>query len=152
MTTLAERLRSDLTTAMKARDALRRDTLRMALAAVKTAGVAGTEARELSDDEVVLVLTKEARKRQESADAFRGAGRDEQADKELAEQAVLQEYLPAPLTEAELAELVERAVTETGAAGPQQMGQVMGWLRPHTAGRADGAALAAAVRARLAQA
>ena len=149
MTSLAERLRSDLTTAMKARDTVRRDTLRMALAAVKTAGVAGTEAHDLSDEEVTAVLVKESRKRSESAEAFRAAGRDEQADKELAEQAVLAEYLPAPLTDAELAELVDRAVAETGATGPQQMGQVMGWLRPHTTGRADGAALAAAVRARL---
>lgn len=151
MTTLADRLKTDLTAAMKARDSLRRDTLRMAIAAVMTAGVAGRQAHELSDEEVVAVLVKESRKRQEAADAFRAAGRDAQADAELAEQAVLAEYLPAPLTDEQIAELVEAAVAETGASGAGQLGQVMGWLRPRTAGRADGAALAARVRERLSQ-
>lgn len=151
MTTLADRLKTDLTTAMKARDTVRRDTLRMAIAAVMTAGVAGKQAHELTDEEVVAVLVKESRKRQEAADAFRAAGRDAQADAELTEQAVLAEYLPAPLSQDEIAGLVEQAVAETGATGPGQLGQVMGWLRPRTAGRADGAALAATVRERLSQ-
>lgn len=151
MSALKDKLKADLTASLKSRDEVRLRTVRMALAAVNVEEVAGKEARELSDDEVVKVLTKEAKKRREAAEAFRGAGRDEQADAELAEMAVLEEYLPAQLTDEELQALVAEAVAETGAAGPQAMGQVMKAVNPKVAGRAEGGRVAAAVRARLAQ-
>ncbi|MEV0198712.1 GatB/YqeY domain-containing protein [Nonomuraea sp. NPDC050691] len=151
MSALKDKLKADLTASLKARDEVRLRTIRMALAAVNVEEVAGKEARELSDDEVVKVLTKESKKRREAAEAFRGAGRAEQADAELAEMAVLEEYLPAQLTDEELQALVDEAVAETGAAGPQAMGQVMKAVNPKVAGRAEGGRVAAAVRARLSQ-
>ncbi|NUW33575.1 GatB/YqeY domain-containing protein [Nonomuraea sp. SMC257] len=151
MSALKDKLKADLTASLKARDEVRLRTVRMALAAVNVEEVAGKEARDLSDDEVVKVLTKEAKKRREAAEAFRGAGRAEQADAELAEMAVLEEYLPAQLSDEELRALVDEAVAETGAAGPQAMGQVMKAVNPKVAGRAEGGRVAAAVRARLAQ-
>ncbi|NUW44728.1 GatB/YqeY domain-containing protein [Nonomuraea rhodomycinica] len=151
MSALKDKLKADLTASLKGRDEVRLRTIRMALAAVNVEEVAGKEARELSDDEVVKVLTKEAKKRREAAEAFRGAGRAEQADAELAEMAVLEEYLPAQLSDEELRALVDEAVAETGAAGPQAMGQVMKAVNPKVAGRAEGGRVAAAVRARLAQ-
>ncbi|MEV0145188.1 MULTISPECIES: GatB/YqeY domain-containing protein [unclassified Nonomuraea] len=150
MSALKDKLKADLTASLKSRDEVRLRTVRMALAAVNVEEVAGKEARELSDDEVVKVLTKEAKKRREAAEAFRGAGRTEQADAELAEMAVLEEYLPAQLSDEELQALVAEAVAETGAAGPQAMGQVMKAVNPKVAGRAEGGRVAAAVRARLA--
>ncbi|GAA2291628.1 GatB/YqeY domain-containing protein [Nonomuraea roseoviolacea subsp. roseoviolacea] len=151
MSALKDKLKADLTASLKGRDEVRLRTIRMALAAVNVEEVAGKEARQLSDDEVVKVLTKEAKKRREAAEAFRGAGRAEQADAELAEMAVLEEYLPAQLSDEELRALVDEAVAETGAAGPQAMGQVMKAVNPKVAGRAEGGRVAAAVRARLAQ-
>src|SRR3954471_21357620 len=112
---LKERLQADLTTAMKARDELGAATLRMALTAVTTEEVAGKQARVLSDDEVLTVLTKEAKKRREAAEAFDGAGRGELATRERAEGEVLAGYLPAQLGEDELAEIVRAAIAETGA-------------------------------------
>ncbi|WP_203994936.1 GatB/YqeY domain-containing protein [Sphaerisporangium rufum] len=150
MSSLKDRLKADLTTSMKARDELRTRTLRMALAAVSTEEVAGKAARELSDDEVVKVLTREAKKRREAAEAFGGAGRAEQAKAEQDEQAVLEEYLPAQLSDEELDRLVAEAVAESGAEGPKAMGQVMKVLNPKVAGRAEGGRVAQAVRARLA--
>ena len=151
MAELKRRLRSDLTTAMKARDALRASTLRMALTAITNAEVAGKQARELADDEVTQVLVAEAKKRREAAEAYSGAGRTELADKERAEAEVLAEYLPRQLTSEELVALVTAAVEEAGAAGQgmRAMGTVMGALRPQTTGRADGAAVAAEVRRQL---
>jgi uncharacterized protein YqeY len=149
MSTLKDKLKADLTASLKARDEVRLRTVRMALAAVGVEEVAGKEARELSDDEVVKVLAKEAKKRREAAEAFGNAGRAEQAQAELDEQAVLEEYLPAQLSDEELAGLVDAAVAETGAAGPQAMGQVMKAVNPKVAGRAEGGRVAAAVRARL---
>lgn len=154
MAELKARLRADLTTAMKARDTLTTGVLRMALAAVGTEEVAGSEARELSDDEVLRVLTREVRKRKEAAEAFDGAGRPEQAAGELAEADVLSGYLPAQLDDAELTAIVDRAVAsvtaELGAApGMRQMGQVMKAVNAEVAGRADGAKVAAMVKARL---
>lgn len=149
-TKLKDRLRTDLTAAIKGRDELRSATLRMTLAAITNAEVAGTVARELTEDEVVTVLTREMKKRREAAEAFAGAGRADQAQRERAEGEVLSGYLPAQLTDVELAALVADAVAETGAAGPKAMGQVMKALNPKVAGRAEGGRVAAAVRAALA--
>ncbi|GAA4982310.1 GatB/YqeY domain-containing protein [Nonomuraea thailandensis] len=151
MSALKDKLKADLTASLKSKDEVRLRTVRMALAAINVEEVAGKEARQLSDDEVVKVLTKEAKKRREAAEAFANAGRKEQSEAELAEQAVLEEYLPAQLSDEELAELVEAAVAETGAAGPQAMGQVMKAVNPKVAGRAEGGRVAAAVKARLAK-
>ena len=149
MAALKDRLRSDLTAAMKARDEVTVRTLRMALTSVSKEEVAGTTARELSDDEVLTVLTREAKRRREAADAFAAAGRDAQAEAERAEGAVLDAYLPAQLSDAELAELVTAAIEETGASTPRDMGQVMKALTPRVAGRAEGGRVAAEVRHRL---
>ncbi|GAT67952.1 glutamyl-tRNA amidotransferase [Planomonospora sphaerica] len=150
MSALKDKLKADLTASMKSRDEIRTRTIRMALAAVNVEEVSGKTSRELTDDEIVKVLTKEAKKRREAAEAFGGAGRTEQAKAEMDEQAILEEYLPAQLSDSELAALVEEAVAESGAAGPQAMGQVMKVLNPKVAGRAEGGRVAQAVRARLA--
>lgn len=146
---MKDRLRSDLTAAMKARDEVTVRTLRMALTSVTKEEVAGRSARELSDSEVVAVLTREAKRRREAADAFAAAGREQQAAAERAEGVVLDAYLPAQLTDDELGDLVAAAVEETGASGPRAMGQVMKVLTPRVAGRAEGARVAAEVRRRL---
>lgn len=150
MTDLKARLRSDLHAAIKSRDELRASTLRLALTAVTNEEVAGKAARTLSDDEVVTVLTREAKKRREAAEAFDGAGRTEQAERERAEGTVLEEYLPARLSDDELAELVTTAIAESGADSPKAMGQVMKVLTSKTAGRAEGGRVAAEVRRQLA--
>lgn len=147
---LKDRLQQDLTTAMKARDELRTATLRMVLTAIGTEEVSGKAARELSGEEELKVLAREAKKRREAAEAFRSGGAGERADRELAEEGVLAEYLPAQLDDAELGRLVAEAVTETGASGPQGMGAVMKAVGPKVAGRAEGGRVAAAVRAALA--
>jgi uncharacterized protein YqeY len=146
---LKDRLRADLNDAMRARDQVRMRTLRMALTSITNEEVAGASARDLSDEEVVKILTREARKRREAAEAFAAAGRSEQAAAERAEGDVLANYLPAQLGDDELAELVSAAIAETGAAGMKSMGQVMKTLTPRVAGRADGARVAAEVRRRL---
>ena len=150
MTALKETLRADLTAAIKGRDELVTATLRMALTAVGNEEVAGKQARELSDAEVVQVLTREAKKRREAAEAFENGGRPEQAAREKAEGEVLARYLPAQLTDEELAALVAEAVAETGAEGPKSMGVVMKALNPKIAGRAEGGRVAAAVKSALA--
>ena len=152
MPELKDRLRSDLTAAMKARDGVRASTLRMALTAVTNAEVAGKQARVLSDDEVTAVLVSEAKKRREAAEAYDEGGRDQSASKERAEAAVLADYLPTPLTDGELAALVTASVDELGARGQgmQAMGKVMGRLKPQVTGRSDGAVVAAEVRRQLA--
>lgn len=153
MTTLKSQLQRDLTAAMKQRDQLRSATLRMALTAITKEEVAGKTARELSDDEVQKVLSREAKKRREAADAFADAGRAEQAEREHAEGEVLAEYLPQPLTDEELDALVGEAVAEAqadGAEGPRAMGAVMKIVNPRVAGRAEGGRVAAAVKKRLA--
>jgi uncharacterized protein YqeY len=151
MADLKDRLRADLTTAMKARDEVRSSTIRMVLTAITNAEVAGKEARQLSDDEVVGVLSSEAKKRREAAEAFADAGRAESADKERAEAEVIAEYLPAQLGPDEIAALVAEAVEATGARGEgmRAMGKVMGVLQPKVRGRADGGAVAAEVRNQL---
>ncbi|TWG95593.1 hypothetical protein L615_004800000030 [Nocardioides sp. J9] len=151
MSTLKDRLRTDLTTAMKARDDVRSSTLRMILTAVSNAEVAGKVAKELTDDEVLTVLASEAKKRREAAVAFEEGNRPESAAKERAEAAVIQDYLPAQLGPEEIAAVVKEAVEKLGVAGagPKAMGQVMGVVTPQVKGRADGAAVAAEVRRQL---
>jgi uncharacterized protein YqeY len=149
MADLKDRLRADLTSAMKSRDELRTATLRMVLAAVSAEEVAGKEARELSDDEVQGVLRREAKKRREAAEAFGAAGRTEQAEREQAEGDVVATYLPAQLDDADLAAIVADVVTRTGASGMKDMGKVMGAAQGAVAGRADGSRVAAEVRRQL---
>lgn len=148
-TTLKDRLRADLTGAIKSRDELRAAALRMALTAITNEEVAGATARTLSDAETVTVLNREVKKRREAAEAFAGAGRQEQAARERAEGELLAQYLPAQLTDDELNALVADAIAETGAAGPKSMGMVMKALTPKIAGRAEGGRVAAAVRSAL---
>jgi uncharacterized protein YqeY len=151
MSALKDRLRSDLVTSIKARDELRSSTIRMVLSAITNAEVAGKEARELSDDDVIGVLSTEAKKRREAATAFADAGRAELSAKETAEAALIADYLPEQLGEAEIAEIVSAAITQTGAAGEgmRAMGKVMGVVQPQVRGRADGGAVAAEVRRQL---
>ena len=149
MSELKERLRTDLNAAMRARDQVRLRTLRMALTSITNEEVSGDAARELSDDEIVKVLTREAKKRREAADAFESAGRADQAAAERAEGVVLADYLPAQLTDEELTSMVSAAIAETGAAGMPEMGKVMKVVTPQVAGRADGARVAAEVRRQL---
>jgi uncharacterized protein YqeY len=149
MAALKDQLRADLTAAMKARDQVRTRTLRMALTAVSTAEVAGATSRELTDDEVTQVLTREAKRRREAADAFAAAGRTEQASAERAEGAILDDYLPAQLGDDEITAIVAAGIEQTGASGMGAMGQVMKAVTPQTAGRADGARVAAEVRRQL---
>ena len=151
MPELKERLRTDLTASIKARDELRSSTLRMVLTAITNAEVAGKQARELSDDDVVTVLASEAKKRREAAEAFDQAGRTESAAKERAEASVLADYLPAQLTPEEIAALVAAAIEQLGVAGDgmKAMGRVMGALQPQIKGRADGGTVSAEVRRQL---
>ena len=148
-----ERLRADLTASMKARDEVRRGTLRMVLAAITNEEVAGDTARELTDAEIVTVLAREVKKRRESAEAFDNGGRAELADRERAESAVIAEYLPTPLSDTELAAIVTTAVAEAAAGGPptmKQMGQVIKSVQARADGRADGRRISDAVKAALA--
>ncbi|GAB6987810.1 GatB/YqeY domain-containing protein [Nocardioides pyridinolyticus] len=151
MSVLKDKLRADLTTAIKARDEVRSSTLRMVLTAITNAEVAGKEAKELSDDDVITVLSSEAKKRREAATAFAEGGRTEMAEKETAEAAILADYLPTQLSEEEIAAIVTAAVEQTGAAGEgmKAMGKVMGVVQPQVKGRADGGAVAAEVRRQL---
>jgi len=151
MSMLKDRLRADLTTAIKARDDIRSSTLRMVLTSITNAEVAGKEARELTDEDVLGVLTSEGKKRREAAEAFDDAGRTEQAAKERAEFAVLTEYLPEQLDAEQIAALVTEAIESTGARedGMRAMGKVMGALQSQVKGRADGGAVAAEVRRQL---
>ncbi len=149
MAELKDRLRADLTTAMKGRDELRTATLRMVLSAVSAEEVSGKEARELSDEEVQAVLRREAKKRREAAEAYAGAGRAEQADRERAEEGVVAGYLPAQLEDADLTALVADVITRTGASGMKDMGKVMGAVQGQVAGRAEGGRVAAEVRRQL---
>ena len=152
MSDLKERLRTDLTTAIKARDELRSSTLRMVLTAITNAEVAGKQSRELSDDDVVGVLSSEAKKRREAAEAFDAAGRTESAAKERAEAEVLADYLPTPLSEDEIRDLVTSTIASLGVAdeGMKAMGKVMGALGSQIKGRADGGVVSAEVRRQLA--
>jgi len=151
---LKERLRADLTAAMKSQDKLRTATLRMLLAAVQTEEVAGKDARELTDAEVLKVLAKESKKRAEAAEIYTQNGRGELAANEHAEARVIDEYLPTPFTEAEVADVVDTAIAQVAEQigerpGMKQMGQVMKAATAIAAGKADGSRLSAAVKARL---
>jgi uncharacterized protein YqeY len=151
MSALKDRLRSDLVSSIKARDELRASTIRLVLSAITNAEVAGKEARELTDDDVIGVLSSEAKKRREAATAFDDGGRVEMADKERAEAAVIADYLPEQLSGEEIAALVTAAIEQTGARaeGMRSMGKVMGVVQPQVRGRADGGAVAAEVRRQL---
>ncbi|MFI1465015.1 GatB/YqeY domain-containing protein [Nocardia carnea] len=154
MSELKTRLRADMTAAMKAKDSLRLNTLRMLLAAVQTAEVAGKESRELSDAEVVAVLTKESKKRNEAAEIYTQAGRGELAANEHAEARIIDEYLPTQLTDAEVADIADTAIAQVAEdlgerPGKRQMGQVMKVATGLAAGKADGSRVSAAVKARL---
>jgi uncharacterized protein YqeY len=150
MAALKDRIRADLTASMKDRDEVRTRTLRMVLTEISKEEVSGTSSRELEDAEVQRLLTREAKRRREAAEAFRDAGRTDQATAEIAEGKILAEYLPAQLDDAELANLVTAAIAETGAAGQGAMGQVMKAVTPKVASRAEGARVAAEVRRQLA--
>jgi uncharacterized protein len=151
MSSLKDRLRADLTTAIKARDEVRSGTLRMVLTAITNAEVSGKVARELTDDDVIGVLSAEAKKRREAAVAFEDGHRPDRAAKERAEAAVIADYLPEQLSPEEIADVVRAALEQTGAAGEgmKAMGKVMGVVTPQVKGRADGAAVAAEVRRQL---
>jgi len=151
---LKDQLRADLTTSMKARDELRTATLRMTLAAVTAEEVSGKEARELSDDQVLKVLAKESRKRGEAAEIYTQNGRGELAANEHAEARVIDEYLPTPLNDAEVADLADTAIAQVAEElgerpGVKQMGQVMKAATALAAGKADGSRLSKAVKDRL---
>ncbi|GLX50139.1 GatB/YqeY domain-containing protein [Streptomyces sp. MB22_4] len=148
-TTLKSKLQDDLNSAIKERNELRSSTLRLTLAAITKEEVAGKEKRELSDDEVLKVITREAKKRREAADAFAQGGRAESAEREKAEGEVLAEYLPKQMTDEELDAIVAEAVAEAraaGAEGPRAMGAVMKIVNPKVAGQAEGGRVAAAVK------
>jgi uncharacterized protein len=151
MPRLKDQLRADLTTAMKARDDTRTRTLRMALTAISTEEVSGSAAHDLTDEQIIKILTREAKRRREAATAFAEAGRADQAAAEEAEEQVLTGYLPTQLDDTELAALVAAAIEETGASGPAGIGPVMKVVTPRVAGRADGSRVAAMVRSQLAE-
>lgn len=152
MTSLKDQLKQDLTQSLKDQDAIKSSTLRMALTAITNEEVSGKEAKVLSDTEVLSVLTKEAKKRKESVEAFNQANRKDLADKEAQELTVLEKYLPTALTEDELNKIIDEAITEakaSGAEGMKAMGVVMKIVQPKTVGRTDGALLAAKVKEKL---
>lgn len=155
-TPLKERLRADLTAAIKSRDKVRSGTIRMVLSAISEAEVAGASAIELSEQQALDVVIREAKKRREAEEAFAAAGRAELAAKERGEAAVLVDYLPRQLSAQQVSAIVAEAIAETTAStgaperGLKAMGQVMGLVTPRTKGRADGAAVAAEVRRQLA--
>lgn len=148
--TLKQRLHDDLTTAIKSRDELRSATIRLTLTAITKEEVAGTSARTLSDDEVLKVIAREAKKRREAAEAFAQGGRQESADREKAEGEVLAEYLPKQLSDDELVTIVRDAIAESGADSPKGMGAVMKIVNPKVAGLAEGGRVAAEVKRQLA--
>jgi uncharacterized protein YqeY len=150
MAALKDRIRADLTASMKDRDEVRTRTLRMVLTEISKEEVSGSVSRELADADVQRLLTREAKRRREAAEAFRDAGRSDQATAELAEGEILAEYLPAQLDDAELTSLVAAAIADTAASGPSAMGQVMKAVTPKVAGRAEGGRVAAEVRRQLA--
>jgi uncharacterized protein YqeY len=147
---LKDQLHADLTTAIKTQNELTRATLRMVLTAIGNEEVAGATARKLSDDEELKVVAREAKKRREAAEAFSSGGATDRAQRELDEEGVINGYLPAQLSDEELTVMVAEALRESGATGPQAMGQVMKAVGPKVAGRAEGGRVAAAVRAALA--
>ena len=148
---LKEKLQSDLTDAIRGRDEVKSGTIRMLLAAITTEEVSGKAARVLKDDEIITVLSREAKKRREAVEAYVAAKRDDLADKERAEGEVIAQYLPAQLSEDEIKKMIADAISETGAAGPAGMGLVMKVLSPKIAGKADGGVVSGLVKAALGQ-
>ena len=146
---LKEKLQNDLTAAMRSRDEVKSSTIRMVLTAIKNEEVSGKEARDLTDAEIITVLSREAKKRREAAEAFEQAGAADRAAAEKAEGVVIADYLPKQLSESEIKELITAAIAETGAAGPAQMGVVMKSLQPKIAGKADGGLVSGLVKAAL---
>ena len=146
---IKEQLKKDLTEAIRGRDEITSGTIRMVLTAITNEEVAGKEARVLSDDEIITVLSREGKKRREAAEAFENAGRADKAALEKSEGEVIAKYLPAQLTEADIAAIIAEAIASTGAAGPADMGKVMGAVKPKIAGKADGGVVSALVKAAL---
>ena len=148
---LKAKLRSDLTDAIRARDEIKSGTIRMVLTAITNEEVAGKVAKELTDAEVITVLSREAKKRREAAEAYEAAGRADKAALEKSEGEIIAGYLPQQMSESEVAALVASAIAASGATGPGDMGKVMGILKPQGAGKADGAMVSGLVKAALAQ-
>ena len=148
---LKAKLRSDLTDAIRARDEIKSGTIRMVLTAITNEEVAGKVAKELTDAEVITVLSREAKKRREAAEAYEAAGRADKAALEKSEGEIIAGYLPQQLSESEVAALIAAAIAATGATGPGDMGKVMGILKPQVAGKADGGMVSGLVKAALAQ-
>ena len=146
---LKERLHSDLTEAIRSRDELRSGTIRMVLAAITNEEVSGKSARVLSDAEIITVLSREAKKRREAADAFKDAGRADRAEQETKEGRVITEYLPEQLSQEDITKIIADAIAETGASGPAGMGLVMKAIQPKVAGKADGGIISGLVKAAL---
>jgi uncharacterized protein YqeY len=147
---LKETLKSDLTEAIRGSDKVVSGTIRMVLTAITNEEVSGKEARVLSDEEIITVLSREAKKRREAAEEFAKAGRTDRAAEEKAEGEVIAKYLPAQLSEDDIKKLIADAVVSTGAAGPADMGKVMGVIKPNIAGKADGGLVSSLVKAALA--
>ena len=150
MAQLKDQLKKDLTDAIKSHNQVISGTLRMALTAITNEEVSGKEARVLSDDEIITVLSREAKKRREAAEEFAKANRPDKAAEEKAEGEVIAKYLPAQLSEDDIKKMIAAAVASTGAAGPGDMGKVMGAIKPQIAGKADGALVSSLVKAALA--
>ena len=148
---LKEKLQSDLTDAIRARDEVKSGTVRMLLAAITTEEVAGKAARVLNDSEIITVLSREAKKRREAVEAYTQAKRDDLANKEKAEAAVIALYLPEQLSEDQIKQMITEAIAKTNATGPAGMGLVMKELQPKIAGKADGGLVSTLVKAALAQ-
>lgn len=146
---LKETLKSDLTEAIRSSNKVVSGTIRMVLTAISNEEVSGKEARVLSDDEIIIVLSREGKKRREAAEEFAKAGRADKAAEEKAEGEVIAQYLPAQLSEDDIKKLIADAVASTGAAGPADMGKVMGAIKPLIAGKADGALVSSLVKAAL---
>ncbi len=146
---IKETLQKDLTEAIRGRDEITSGTIRMVLTAITNEEVAGKEARVLNDDEIITVLSREAKKRREASEAFETAGRTDKAALEKSEGEVIAKYLPAQLSEADIAAIIAEAISSTGASGPADMGKVMGAVKPKIAGKADGGLVSALVKAAL---
>ncbi len=148
---LKEKLQADLTEAIRGRDEVKSGTIRMLLSAITNEEVAGKAAKVLTDAEIITVLSRETKKRREAVEAFTAAKRDDLANKEKAEAAVIAQYLPEQLSEVEIKKMITEAITETNAAGPAGMGLVMKVLQPKITGKADGGIVSALVKAALGQ-
>ena len=146
---IKETLQKDLTEAIRGRNEITSGTIRMVLTAITNEEVAGKEARVLSDEEIITVLSREAKKRREAAEAFENAGRADKSALEKSEGEVIAKYLPAQLSEADIAAIIAEAIASTGAQGPGDMGKVMGAVKPKIAGKADGGVVSALVKAAL---